>query len=93
MRNRAFQLAIMNDTEPSASQIQAFEDDLRTNQVKLLFYNRQEEDSFTKRVKRIAGEHHVPIVGVTETMPEGAHFQSWVAGQLSDIQAKLAAQP
>ena len=93
MRNQAFQLAIMNDTEPSASQIQAFEDDLKANQVKLLFYNSQEEDSFTKRVKRIAGEHHVPIVGVTETMPEGMHFQSWVAGQLSDIQAKLSARP
>jgi zinc/manganese transport system substrate-binding protein len=93
MRNEAFQLAVMNDTEPSASQIRAFEDDLKTRQVKILFYNSQEEDSFTQRVLRIAQEHHVPIVGVTETMPEGMHFQAWVAGQLSDIQAKLAAQP
>jgi zinc/manganese transport system substrate-binding protein len=93
MRNEAFQLAVMNDTEPSASQIRAFEDDLKTGQVKILFYNSQEEDSFTQRVLRIAREHQVPIVGVTETMPEGMHFQAWVAGQLSDIEAKLAAQP
>ncbi|MGE4452251.1 metal ABC transporter solute-binding protein, Zn/Mn family [Castellaniella sp.] len=92
MRNAAFQLAVMNDTEPSASQIRAFEDDLKTGQVKILFYNSQEEDSFTKRVLRIAREHRVPIVGVTETMPEGMHFQGWVAGQLSDIETKLAAQ-
>jgi zinc/manganese transport system substrate-binding protein len=83
----------MNDTEPSASQIRAFEDDLKTGQVKILFYNSQEEDSFTQRVLRIAREHQVPIVGVTETMPEGMHFQAWVAGQLSDIEAKFAAQP
>lgn len=93
MRNAAFQLAIMNDTEPGASQIRAFEDDLKTGQVKILFYNSQEEDSFTQRVLRIAQEHKVPIVGVTETMPEGMHFQAWVAGQLSDIETKLAAQP
>ena len=30
MRNRAFQIAIMNDTEPSASQIAGFEKDLKT---------------------------------------------------------------
>jgi hypothetical protein len=32
-------------------------------------------------------------VGVTETMPEGLHFQSWIGRQLSDIEAKLASQP
>ncbi|MGS1118433.1 metal ABC transporter solute-binding protein, Zn/Mn family [Castellaniella sp. UC4442_H9] len=93
MRNQALQLAVMNDTEPSPSQIRAFEDDLKTGQVKLLFYNSQEEDSFTKRVKHIAEEHHVPIVGVTETMPDGLTFQSWLRGQLSDIAAKLGDHP
>lgn len=93
MRNPALQLAVMNDTEPSPSQIRAFEDDLKTGRVKLLFYNSQEEDAFTKRVKGIAEAHHVPIVGVTETMPEGLHFQTWVSRQLSDIAARLAAQP
>lgn len=93
MRNQALQLAVMNDTEPSPSQIRAFEDDLKTGQVKLLFYNSQEEDSFTKRVKHIAEEQHVPIVGVTETMPDGLTFQSWLRGQLSDIAAKLGDHP
>jgi zinc/manganese transport system substrate-binding protein len=93
MRNRPLQLAVMNNTEPSPSQIGAFENDLKTGQVRILFYNSQEEDSFTKRAKDIAEEHHIPIVGVTETMPEGLHFQSWIGRQLSDIQAKLASQP
>lgn len=93
MRNQALQLAVMNNTEPSPSQIRAFENDLKTGQVRILFYNSQEEDSFTKRVKGIAEEHHVPVVGVTETMPAGLHFQSWIGRQLSDIQAKLASQP
>lgn len=93
MRNQAFQVAVMNDTEPSASQIRAFEDGLKARQVRLLFYNSQQEDSFTQRVKRIAREHDIPIMGVTETMPEGVHFQDWVARQLADINAKLAAWP
>ncbi len=35
-RNQSFQLAVMNDTEPSASDIAAFENDLKTHRVKLL---------------------------------------------------------
>ncbi|TAN31164.1 MAG: cation ABC transporter substrate-binding protein [Castellaniella sp.] len=93
MRNQPLQLAVMNNTEPSPSQIGAFENDLKTRQVRILFYNSQEEDSFTRRAKGIAEEHHIPIVGVTETMPEGLHFQTWISGQLSDIEAKLASQP
>lgn len=89
MRNEALQLAIMNETEPSASQIQAFENDLRTGQVRLLFYNDQEENTFTRRVKRIAQEHHVPIVRVTETMPSNVHFQAWIGAQLSAITTQL----
>ena len=39
MRNRHFQLAVMNDTEPSAADIAAFEKDLESRAVRLLIYN------------------------------------------------------
>jgi len=38
MRNTRFQIAIMNDTEPSASDMAAFERDLRSRAVKVLLY-------------------------------------------------------
>ena len=41
MRNERFQLAVMNDTEPRASDVAAFEDDLRQHRVRMLFYNSQ----------------------------------------------------
>ena len=41
MRNQRFQLAVMNDTEPSAGDVAAFERDLKTHKVKVLFYNKQ----------------------------------------------------
>ena len=43
-RNQSFQLSVMNNTEPSASDIAAFENDLKTRQVKLLVYNSQATD-------------------------------------------------
>ncbi|MGH9807969.1 MAG: metal ABC transporter solute-binding protein, Zn/Mn family, partial [Terriglobia bacterium] len=54
VRNEAFQLAVMNDTEPSPSQIAAFEDDLKTGKVKLLVYNSQASDPLADRMLKLA---------------------------------------
>jgi zinc/manganese transport system substrate-binding protein len=40
-QNQSFQLAVMNNTEPSASDVAAFENDLKAHRVKLLIYNSQ----------------------------------------------------
>ena len=41
MRNERFQLSIMNDTEPSARDVAAFEQDLKEHKVRVMFYNKQ----------------------------------------------------
>ena len=82
MRNEEFQLAVMNDTEPSARQIAAFENDLATTRVRILFYNSQVSDQAAERAKKIADPHHVAVVGVTETQPAGKRFQDWMMDQL-----------
>jgi zinc/manganese transport system substrate-binding protein len=90
MRNPGFQLAIMNDTEPSPRQVAGFENDLRQRTVKVLIYNAQVTDDTTSRLKRIAQESGVPIVGVTETMPAGTTYVRWMVDQLDALQAALA---
>ena len=40
----------MNETEPSASEIAAIEDDLKDHEVKVLFYNPQVTDPLTERL-------------------------------------------
>jgi len=90
MRNQPFQIAVMNDTEPSASQIAAFEKDLKTRAVKVLFYNSQVTDDLTARLQKIAQESGVPIVGVSETEPPGLSYQAWMGGQLEATGKALA---
>jgi zinc/manganese transport system substrate-binding protein len=89
MRNARFQLAIMNDTEPSASAMAAFEKDLRQREVKVLFYNSQVTDDTTRRFLNMARESGVPVVGVTETMPADANYLSWMVSQLDALQGAL----
>jgi zinc/manganese transport system substrate-binding protein len=90
MRNQPFQIAVMNDTEPSASQIAAFEKDLKTRAVKVLFYNSQVTDDLTARLQKIAQESGVPIVGISETEPPGLSYQAWMGGQLEATGKALA---
>ena len=90
MRNQRFQLATMNDTEASAQDVAAFENDLRKKQVRVLIYNSQAEEPMTKRMLKIARDAGVPSFSVTETQPAGKTFQQWMAGQLDALAAALA---
>ncbi|WP_175961943.1 metal ABC transporter solute-binding protein [Burkholderia pyrrocinia] len=91
MRNQRFQLATMNDTEASAQDVAAFENDLRKKQVRVLIYNSQAEAPMTRRMLKIARDGGVPAVSVTETQPAGKTFQQWMAGQLDALSSALSA--
>jgi zinc/manganese transport system substrate-binding protein len=90
MRNERFQLAVMNDTEPRASDVAAFEDDLRQRRVRALLYNSQATDTAATRLLRIAQQAGVPVVGVTETEPPGKSYQAWMLGELDAVERALA---
>jgi zinc/manganese transport system substrate-binding protein len=89
MRNEDFQLAIMNNSEPSPSQIAAFEKDLRSRAVKVLLYNNQASEETTKKMQAIAKDAGVPVVGISETEPPGTTFQEWMLSQLTRLEAAL----
>ncbi|MDN7428144.1 cation ABC transporter substrate-binding protein [Burkholderia sp. AU16741] len=91
MRNQRFQLATMNDTEASAQDVAAFENDLRKKQVRVLIYNSQAEEPMTRRMLKIAHDGGVPTVSVTETQPAGKTFQQWMIGQLDALGSALSA--
>jgi len=90
MRNERFQLAVMNDTEPSASDIAAFENDLKNHKVKVMLYNSQASDPAVQRLVGIARQSNVPVVGVTETKPAGENYQEWMLDQLNVLDRALA---
>jgi zinc/manganese transport system substrate-binding protein len=90
MRNASFQLAIMNNTEPSARALARFEDDLKTHQVRVMFYNTQASDRLVRRLVDLARAANVPVVGVTETCPPGLTYQAWMLRQLEATERALA---
>jgi zinc/manganese transport system substrate-binding protein len=90
MRNEKFQLSIMNDTEPAARDVAAFERDLKEHKVRVLFYNKQASSKIVQHLVALARANHVPVVGVTETVLPGMTFQQWVQSELADTEKALA---
>jgi zinc/manganese transport system substrate-binding protein len=85
MRNERFQLAVMNGTEPSARDIAAFEKDLTTRAVKVLFYNSQTTSALAERMRTIAASADVAVIGVAETEPADTTYQQWMLSQLDAL--------
>jgi zinc/manganese transport system substrate-binding protein len=90
MRNQRFQLSVMNDTEPSATDLAAFESDLKTHKVKVLFYNTQASDNLVQRLVQFARTAKVPVVGVTETCPTNLSYQDWMRRELDETERALS---
>jgi zinc/manganese transport system substrate-binding protein len=92
MRNEHFQLAVMNNTEPSPSDVAAFERDLKQHKVRILFYNKQASDNVVTHLVNLARAAHIAVVGVTETCPPGVSYQNWMMSEV-DAAAKALAGP
>jgi zinc/manganese transport system substrate-binding protein len=90
MRNEKFQMALMNESEPSARDIAAFETDLKTRKVKVLLYNSQVSEKLAQRLVDIAKENKIPVVGVTETQPADKNFVDWMLSQLDALDKALS---
>jgi zinc/manganese transport system substrate-binding protein len=89
MHEAGFQLAVMNNTEPSAAEVGRFEDDLRQHKVRLFIYNSQATDPAAQSMLAIARKSHIPVIGVTETMPAGVNYQGWMSNQLTALDHAL----
>ncbi|MGN6473305.1 MAG: metal ABC transporter solute-binding protein, Zn/Mn family [Mycobacteriales bacterium] len=73
----SFAQAIEDGNDPSPGDVATFDRDITDHTVKVLLYNAQVVDAATTRIKQLAISSHIPVVGVTETMPSHTTFQAW----------------
>ena len=90
VRDQSFQLSVMNNTEPSPSDIANLENDLKDRKVRLMIYNSQATDPVASRMENLARESHVAVVGATETEPPGVDYQQWMLRELDAVDHALS---
>ncbi|MBO0803563.1 MAG: zinc ABC transporter substrate-binding protein [Nocardiopsaceae bacterium] len=86
----SFQAAMMNGTDPSPQAVAAEKALISQRKVDALVYNEQVTDPMTTSLITLANQHHVPVVGVYETMPEpGFDYQSWMLAETSALRRAI----
>jgi zinc/manganese transport system substrate-binding protein len=93
MRNRRFQFALMNETEPSVRDVGSFQDDLSGRLVKAVIHNAHKGEPLAARMVKLAGDLRIPLVAVSELQPAGATYEGWMIAQLDALEKALAAKP
>ncbi len=89
VHNEKFALAVMNNAEPTPSEVAAFEDDLKGHKVKAMLYNAQASEPAVARLVQMAKDNAIPVIGVSETEPAGKTYQVWMLEQLDALDAAL----
>ncbi|MEV5652702.1 zinc ABC transporter substrate-binding protein [Nocardia sp. NPDC052254] len=84
-----FEEAIEQGTDPAPADLAAVRDLLNTKQVRALVYNIQTEDKTTQDVASTAKRAGVPVVEVTETLPENTDFVKWQTDNANALAAAL----
>jgi len=85
-----FDKAIAEGNDPPADTVTTANDQITKKQVKILIYNKQAITPITTNLQNEAKSLNIPIVPVTETMPPGKTYQTWMTGQLNTLQQALA---
>jgi zinc/manganese transport system substrate-binding protein len=92
VHNEKFALAVMNNAEPTASEVAGFENDLKGHKVKAMLFNAQASEPAVQRLVQMAKDNSIPVVGVSETEPPGSTYQQWMLGQLEALDSALAGE-
>jgi len=90
VHNEKYALAIMNNAEPTPSEVAAFENDLKGRHVKAMLYNAQASEPAVGKLAQIAKDNGIPVVGVSETEPPNSTYQDWMLGQLNALDKALS---
>jgi len=84
-----FSKAIEDSTDVPAAFLQQVLDLVKNHQVSELLYNSQTANARTDQVRAAAAASGVVVVAVTETLPGGSDFLSWMNHNLTAVEAGL----
>jgi zinc/manganese transport system substrate-binding protein len=84
-----FQKAMAEGNEPPADTVVTAENQINHHQIKVLIYNEQTVTPSTTKLENDARAQNIPIVPVTETMPSGKTYQTWMLDQLNTLEQAL----
>jgi zinc/manganese transport system substrate-binding protein len=84
-----FMKANAEGTDPPADTVTSINNSILNRLAKILILNVQTVTPITTNVQNEAKKQNIPIVSVSETMPPGKTYQTWMGDQLDVLAAAL----
>jgi zinc/manganese transport system substrate-binding protein len=84
-----FEKAVAEGNDPPADTVVTANDQITNREIKVLIYNVQTATPITTNLQNEAKQNNIPIVPVSETMPAGKTYQSWMLDQLNNLEQAL----
>lgn len=82
--------AIEEETDPPAAAVADIQNLVTQRRVAVVIHNPQTETPVVDDVLSKAREANVPIVDMTETLPAGQDYVTWMTEQISDLSSALS---
>ena len=89
--DKHFEKAVEDGNDPSPKDIEEIQQAIINHQIAFFVDNSQTSDKVVDNLVKLAHEHNVPVLKVTETKPNGDDYMQWMLKQyqaLSRIQQK-----
>jgi len=81
-----FSEAIEEGNDPSPATLTSLRSAITDHKIAFLVNNKQTTSSTVSNIVALAKSHNVPVINVTETIPNGEHYVSWKLSELKQIQ-------
>ena len=88
-----FANAVEEGDDPSPADVATMLDLINSQQVAALLFNPQTETAATQQIEAAARRASVPVVNVTETLPEGLDYLTWQARTVEELAHQLDQAP
>lgn len=86
----SFQLAVMEGNDPAPQDVQTEQNLFTQHRVKVFIYNQQAVVPITVQLLGLARAHHIPVVGVYESMPLHQTYQTWMISEMDALDRALS---
>ncbi|RYM05815.1 metal ABC transporter substrate-binding protein [Sporolactobacillus sp. THM7-7] len=85
-KNNHFKQAVEEGTDPSPRDIQEMQRDIESKRIVFFVSNIQEMSPTVEKMVNLAEKKDVPVVKITETLPEGKNYKTWMLDALNQVE-------
>ncbi|BDZ32133.1 zinc ABC transporter substrate-binding protein [Lactiplantibacillus sp. WILCCON 0030] len=89
--NSHFAMAIEEGSDPSPKDIKQMQTAIKKHQIAFFVENIQSASNIVDNMVKLSHQNNVPVLKVTETLPAGQTYESWMLSQYQQL-AKIQAQ-